>query len=273
MSRLVLQARRHRGQRSPATGRPARDRYVDAAQAPGVQRLRSPFPTKPPGASRTHKAEMPEYRAGDRTSRRLDRFLGAPSARMEPSERGSRAQRANMAAGRLPRSGRDIHRPVPWADDTRIAGSLETRARRTAAHHNYLPGPDDIYVFPSQIRKFDLHTGDTVSGQIRPPKGWEEVPAAAHQPRGGVRQPLGPRHRPDGADRQGAAPPICLRLNPSTGMEPWTPRSEWHDERFCRRGVAPKSRTTSDRPFDAQSVSQPWQSVTGLPRRTCETPC
>ncbi|MDH5636949.1 MAG: transcription termination factor Rho [Nitrospinota bacterium] len=35
---------------------------------------------------------------------------------------------------------------------------------------NYLPGPDDIYVSPSQIRKFDLHTGDTISGQIRAPK-------------------------------------------------------------------------------------------------------
>ena len=39
-----------------------------------------------------------------------------------------------------------------------------------APDYNYLPGPDDIYVSPSQIRKFDLHTGDTVSGQIRPPK-------------------------------------------------------------------------------------------------------
>lgn len=36
--------------------------------------------------------------------------------------------------------------------------------------YNYLPGPDDIYVSPSQIRRFDLRTGDTVSGQIRPPK-------------------------------------------------------------------------------------------------------
>src|SRR5213083_1975873 len=39
--------------------------------------------------------------------------------------------------------------------------------------YNYLPGPDDIYVSPSQIRKFDLRTGDTVSGQIRPPKDGE----------------------------------------------------------------------------------------------------
>lgn len=38
---------------------------------------------------------------------------------------------------------------------------------------NYLPGPDDIYVSPSQIRKFGLRTGDTVSGQIRPPKEGE----------------------------------------------------------------------------------------------------
>jgi transcription termination factor Rho len=39
--------------------------------------------------------------------------------------------------------------------------------------YNYLPGPDDIYVSPSQIKKFDLRTGDTVSGQIRSPKDSE----------------------------------------------------------------------------------------------------
>lgn len=39
-----------------------------------------------------------------------------------------------------------------------------------ASDYNYLPGPDDIYVSPSQIRRFSLRTGDTVSGQIRPPK-------------------------------------------------------------------------------------------------------
>src|SRR5215472_1544352 len=42
-----------------------------------------------------------------------------------------------------------------------------------APDYNYLTGPDDIYVSPSQIRKFDLQTGDTVSGQIRPPKEGE----------------------------------------------------------------------------------------------------
>jgi len=39
--------------------------------------------------------------------------------------------------------------------------------------YNYLPGPDDIYVSPSQIKRFDLRTGDTISGQVRPPKDSE----------------------------------------------------------------------------------------------------
>ena len=40
--------------------------------------------------------------------------------------------------------------------------------------YNYLPGPDDIYVSPSQIRKFDLKTGDTISGNVRPPHEGEK---------------------------------------------------------------------------------------------------
>jgi transcription termination factor Rho len=43
-----------------------------------------------------------------------------------------------------------------------------------SADYNYLPGPDDIYVSPSQIRKFDLKTGDTVSGNVRPPHEGEK---------------------------------------------------------------------------------------------------
>jgi transcription termination factor Rho len=42
-----------------------------------------------------------------------------------------------------------------------------------APESSYLPGPDDIYVSPSQIRRFDLRTGDTVSGQVRPPREGE----------------------------------------------------------------------------------------------------
>jgi transcription termination factor Rho len=42
-----------------------------------------------------------------------------------------------------------------------------------APDYNYLPGPDDVYVSPSQIRRFGLRTGDTVSGSVRPPKEGE----------------------------------------------------------------------------------------------------
>jgi len=42
-----------------------------------------------------------------------------------------------------------------------------------APDYNYLPGPDDIYVSPSQIRRFNLRTGDIISGHIRPPKEGE----------------------------------------------------------------------------------------------------
>ena len=40
--------------------------------------------------------------------------------------------------------------------------------------YNYLPGPDDIYVSPAQIRRFGLRNGDTVAGEIRPPKDNEK---------------------------------------------------------------------------------------------------
>jgi len=43
-----------------------------------------------------------------------------------------------------------------------------------STNYNYLPSPDDIYISPSQIRKFSLRTGDTVSGQVRPPKEGEK---------------------------------------------------------------------------------------------------
>ena len=43
-----------------------------------------------------------------------------------------------------------------------------------AVDYNYLPSPDDIYISPSQIRRFNLRTGDTISGEVRPPKEGEK---------------------------------------------------------------------------------------------------
>jgi hypothetical protein len=107
-----------------------------------------------------------------------------------------------------------------------------------APEANYLPGPDDIYVSPSQIRRFGLRTGDTVEGEIRSPKEGERYFALLKvntinfedpregAPQGQLRQPdaalsgraaqdgargsdqegsLGPGDRHRGADRQGAA--------------------------------------------------------------------
>ncbi len=78
-----------------------------------------------------------------------------------------------------------------------------------APDYNYLPGPDDIYVSPSQIRRFDLQTGDTVSGQIRPPKEGEryfaliKVEAVNFEPpEPGARQAL--LRQPDAALPAGA---------------------------------------------------------------------
>ncbi len=48
-----------------------------------------------------------------------------------------------------------------------------------SSDYNYLPSPDDIYVSPSQIKKFNLRTGDFVSGQVRPPKEGERFFALA----------------------------------------------------------------------------------------------
>src|SRR4030066_1548746 len=66
-----------------------------------------------------------------------------------------------------------------------------------SSDYSYLPGPDDIYVSPSQIRRFNLRTGDLVSGQIRPPQESEryfallKVEAINHEsPEENVKRPL-----------------------------------------------------------------------------------
>ena len=81
-----------------------------------------------------------------------------------------------------------------------------------APDYNYLPGPDDIYVSPSQIRRFNLRTGDIISGQIRPPKEGEryfallKVEAINYEETGeGARQD--PLRQPDAALPERAAAP------------------------------------------------------------------
>src|SRR5271157_4233287 len=64
-----------------------------------------------------------------------------------------------------------------------------------APEYNYLPGPDDVYVSPSQIRRFDLRTGDTISGQIRPPKEGERYFALLKVESINFEEPEAARHK------------------------------------------------------------------------------
>ncbi|HYB13463.1 MAG TPA: Rho termination factor N-terminal domain-containing protein, partial [Myxococcota bacterium] len=64
-----------------------------------------------------------------------------------------------------------------------------------APDQNYLAGPDDIYVSPSQIRRFNLRTGDTISGQIRPPKEGERYFALLKVESINFEEPEAARHK------------------------------------------------------------------------------
>ena len=82
---------------------------------------------------------------------------------------------------------------------------------------SYLEGPDDIYVSPSQIKRFDLRTGDTVTGQVRPPKEWERYLALLRvetingdPPVAGVTRPTFDNLRPRYPDQR-------LRLETASG--------------------------------------------------------
>ena len=90
---------------------------------------------------------------------------------------------------------------------------------------NYLPGPDDIYVSPSQIRRFGLRTGDTIDGQIRSPKEGERYFALlkvnTHQfrgPREGA--PQGQLRQPDAALSRRAAEDGDTRIRPRRTSRP-----------------------------------------------------
>jgi len=65
-----------------------------------------------------------------------------------------------------------------------------------APDYNYLPGPDDIYVSPSQIRRFDLRTGDTISGQVRPPRTPSATSPCSRSRRSTSRRPSSRATRP-----------------------------------------------------------------------------
>ena len=82
---------------------------------------------------------------------------------------------------------------------------------------NYLYSPDDIYVSPSQIKRFDLRTGDTVSGQVRPPKEWERYLALLKVERVNGGEPDAAKARIDFDNLRPRYPDGRIRLETASG--------------------------------------------------------
>ena len=82
---------------------------------------------------------------------------------------------------------------------------------------NYLYGPDDIYVSPSQIKRFDLRTGDTISGQVRPPKEWERYLALLKVERINGDEPEKAKQRGSFDNLRPRYPDERIRLEPKDG--------------------------------------------------------
>src|SRR5918994_6758248 len=82
---------------------------------------------------------------------------------------------------------------------------------------NYLYGPDDIYVSPSQIKRFDLRTGDTVQGQVRPPKEGERYLALLKVEQVNSEEPEKAKHRIAFDNLRPRYPDGRIRLERATG--------------------------------------------------------
>jgi transcription termination factor Rho len=102
------------------------------------------------------------------------------------------------------------------ATDLEAEGALEILPEGygflRAQDWNYLAGPDDIYVSPSQIKRFALRTGDTISGEVRPPKPWEKYLALLRVATINGSEPVPDAPRPDFENLRPVYPEERLRL-------------------------------------------------------------
>jgi len=126
--------------------------------------------------------------SGEKRSRSRKRWTkrgnSSTSASSRPSHQGPVEAREEVQDRRdrqTQQAGSDIRNPARPRREARTSssprGSSKCCPKATDScalrNYSYLPGPDDIYISPSQIRKFDLRTGDIVSGQIRMPNEGE----------------------------------------------------------------------------------------------------
>jgi transcription termination factor Rho len=184
---------------------------VAAATAPPPATVPPPAITAPPLAIAAPAAESKSVEAKPAEAKAAEPAAPPPSEQMHPGQHRRKQQAAQSAKNGTPTldlvelKDMSIQKLNQVAKDMGIAGAaglrkqelifkiLQTQAEKSglifsegvleclpdgfgflrAPEYNYLPGPDDVYVSPSQIRRFDLRTGDTISGQIRPPKEGE----------------------------------------------------------------------------------------------------
>ena len=180
------QPRRHDNSQTATEAREPRDASPDQEGMPGEA---------PPGNRQVRAAPAPPPEAGPEPQAGGPRPDARPEPRPEPQTRLDITALKDKSIHDLTQIAKDLS--VPGATGMRkqelIFQILKAQTEKSgfvfsegvlevlpdgfgflrAPDYNYLPGPDDIYVSPSQIRKFDLQTGDTVSGQIRPPKEGE----------------------------------------------------------------------------------------------------
>jgi transcription termination factor Rho len=168
--------RTHRTERPVAQEPPAPvedDGAVDAAEPDGGAEAAAPLPPpsqppSPPPSSAQPTADRPRLNIGDLKDMSIQKLTQIAKDLTVEGASGLRKQDLifQILKAQAEQSGFIFSE-----------GVLETLPDGfgflRAPDYSYLPGPDDIYVSPSQIRKFDLHTGDTVSGQVRPPKEGE----------------------------------------------------------------------------------------------------
>jgi transcription termination factor Rho len=169
---------------APVKAEPAMAEAPPNGKAKAEEVAEAPAPAVPPAAPETHK-ETP----------RTDEAAPAPAPAPPPAPTGNRLDLAalkEMGITKLAQVARSLEIPgaATMKKQELVFQILRAQAEKEglifsegvleilpdgfgflrAPEYCYLPGPDDIYVSPSQIRKFDLRTGDTISGQIRPPK-------------------------------------------------------------------------------------------------------
>ena len=195
---------RHGDQRAPAQPSPNTREPKPAEPKPPAER-RQPPPPRPPAVLLPPCRRPParrRARGGARIPLSAEAHLGA-QRRKQGSAQAAKSGTPTLDLVEL--KDMSIQKLNEVAKDMNIAGAaglrkqelifkiLQTQAEKSglifsegvleclpdgfgflrAPEYNYLPGPDDVYVSPSQIRRFDLRTGDTISGQIRPPKEGE----------------------------------------------------------------------------------------------------